>query len=81
MARLNIRLSLYKGRLNCFQKSVVLDLVIEMLLNGVGFFLQILFEILFLLLEVISLFHTVHEFLHVHLKRESSISIESFEEI
>ena len=38
-------------------------------------------EILFLLLEVVSLLHVVHEFLHVHIKRKSAISVESSEEV
>ena len=50
-----------------------------------GVFLMFLFELLFklasLVLEVISLFHAVHELLHVHSKGQSPISVESSEEI
>ena len=42
---------------------------------------QLLSEILFFLLELISLLHVVHEFLHVHLKGKSTISVKSSEEI
>ena len=67
MAWLDIGFSLFEGRLDCIQKNIVLT--------------QLLPEVLFLLLEFISLLHVVHEFLHIHLKRESIISVQSSEEI
>ena len=54
-------------------------------MNDFGVLLRSLFELLFkivpLVLEVISMFHAIHQILYVHSKGQSSISVESFEEI
>ena len=55
------------------------------MLKVFGVVLKLLFELLFklvsLVLELISLFHAVHKFLHVHSKWKSPISVENSEEI
>ena len=67
-------LGLNKSRFNRVQKSVAFGFFVKQLLIDFGLLIK-------LLLKVISLLHSFHELLHIHIERKSPISLESVEEV
>ena len=51
------------------------------MLKSIGILVWLLFQILFLLPQIISLLHGVHKFLDIHIERKPPINTESVEEV
>ena len=67
-------LCLNKSRFDRVQKGVAFGFFVKQLLVDFGLLIK-------LLLKVISLHHSFHELLHIHIERKSPISLESVEKV